>query len=76
MGLPKYAHIFYFGLPTLIEFSKDEGNEIQIGKALFTQAGQELVSICGANRNQEFYEYAIEQLFKQGVTLSSVTPNK
>lgn len=76
LGLPKQAIVFYYGQPTLLEFSKDEDNEMQIGKALFTRAGKELVSICGSNRNQEYYEYAIEQISKQGVTLSSMLPNK
>ena len=70
-GLAKQAHIFYFGLPTRVEFQKDEDNEINLGKVIFTQAGQQLVDICGAERNQEFYEYAVEELFKQGITLSS-----
>lgn len=76
MGLPKQAHIFYYGQPTLAEFPKDKDNEIETGSVLFTQAGEQLVNICGAKRNQEFYEYAIEQLSKQGITLSSHLPNK
>jgi len=70
------AVILYYGQPTLLEFSKDEDNEMKIGKTLFTQVGKELVSICGSNRNQEYYEYAIEQISKQGITLSSVLPTK
>ena len=48
---------------------------MKIGKALFTKAGAELINICGATRNQEFYEYAVEQLGKQGITLSTILPN-
>lgn len=69
--LPKQAVFSYFGHPTLFEFKKDNGNEVSIGKALFTQAGSELVSICGADRNQEFYEYSISELMEQGIILSS-----
>lgn len=76
LRLPKQAAIFYFGLPTLIDYQKDDNNEMKTGKALFTKAGEELVNICGAKRNQEFYEYAIEQLGKQGITLSTILPNK
>jgi len=76
MGLPKQANIFYYGQPTLAEFPKDKDNEIKTGSVLFTQTGEQLVNICGAKRNQEFYEYAIEQLSKQGITLSSHLPNK
>lgn len=71
-GFGKHTAIFYFGHPTLIEFPKDKDNEIELGKALFTQAGKELVNICGAQRNQEFYEYTIEKLFKKNITLSSI----
>lgn len=76
LRLPKQAAIFYFGLPTLIEYQKEENNEMQTGKALFTKAGEELVNICGSKRNQEFYDYAVEQLGKQGITLSTILPNK
>lgn len=75
IGLGKRAIIFYFGLPTLLEFTKDKDNEIKLGKALFTQAGKELVNICGAKRNQEFYEYAVEKLSQQNICLSSMLPN-
>lgn len=71
-GFGKHAVIFYFGHPTLIEFPKDHENKIELGKTLFTQAGKELETICGAQRNQEFYEYAIGQLFKSNITLSSM----
>jgi hypothetical protein len=76
MGFGKYAQIFYFGTPTTIEFSKDKDNEIQIGKALLTQAGQELAPICGAQRNDNFYEYVIEKWHKSGFILSCHLPNK
>lgn len=71
-GYGKNTVIFYFGQPTLVEFSKEKDNEIELGKALFTQTGKELVTICGARRNQEFYEHAIEKLFKKNITLSSI----
>ncbi|MDX1721595.1 MAG: DUF2806 domain-containing protein [Pseudomonas sp.] len=73
-GLGEKVVIFYFGLPTLLEFTNKEDNEIKLGKALFTQAGKELVNICGAQRNQEFYEYAVEKLFQQNICLSSMPP--
>lgn len=73
-GLGEKIVIFYFGLPTLLEFTKKEDNEIKLGKALFTQAGKELANICGAQRNQEFYEYAVEKLSQQNICLSSMLP--
>lgn len=76
LGFPKHALLYYYGQPTLAEFPKDKDNEIKTGKVLFTQAGQQLENICGAKRNQEFYEYAIEQLSKPNIVLSSMLPNK
>ncbi|HHX8554618.1 TPA: DUF2806 domain-containing protein [Vibrio alginolyticus] len=70
--LPKQTVFFYFGLPTLFEFRKDNDNEFQLGKVLLTRAGRELVSICGANRSQGFYNYSISELHKQGITLTSL----
>ena len=75
-GFDKQTVIFYFGKPTLIEFTNEKDNEIKIGKAIFTQAGKELVSICGAKRNQDFYEYAIKKLAEQGMCLSSILARK
>ncbi|MCC4310404.1 DUF2806 domain-containing protein [Alcanivorax marinus] len=75
IGIDRKAIILYFGLPTLLEFNKDKDNEIKLGKALFTQAGKELVNICGAQRNQEFYEYAVEKLSQQNICLSSILPD-
>lgn len=69
----KLTVIYYFGIPTLAEFVNEKDNEIQIGKALFTQAGKELLTVCGAIRNQEFYDYVIDKLYKQNICLS--TPN-
>ena len=76
LRLPKQAMIFYYGMPTLAEFAKEENNEIQVGKVLLTQAGKELVNICGSQRSQEFYEYAIKELSNQNIVLSTALPNK
>lgn len=75
-GQRKYTHVFYFGTPTLVEHTKDQDNELKLGQALFTQAGRELVNVCGARRNQEFYEYSIKKLADQGVILSCLLPNQ
>jgi len=75
-GFGKYAHRLYFGTPILIEFSNDSENEILTGNALLTQAGQELAPICGAQRNDEFYEYIINEWHKKGLVLSTPLPKK
>ena len=43
------------------------------GNVLFTQAGKELFTIYGAIRDQEFYDYAIDQLSYQNICLSTMT---
>lgn len=72
-GFGKNALILYFGIPMLAEFINEKDNEISMGKVLYTQAGKELLSVCGAKRNQEFYNYAIDKLSKQNICLSSLT---
>lgn len=76
MGFGKTVVMHYFSMPTQIEFNKGSDNEISLGKALLTQAGQELAPICGAQRNEEFYEYVIDHLYKQGLILSTPLPDK
>lgn len=73
LGFGKQQTIFYFGIPTLAEFANEKDNEMQIGNAIFTQAGKELLTICGATRNQEFYDYVIEKLSNQNICLSTAT---
>ncbi|MPQ77151.1 DUF2806 domain-containing protein [Hydrogenovibrio sp. JE_KL2] len=70
-GFHKYATIFYFGRPITMEFQNDEGNKIQIGQALLTQAGSELAVISGAEYNEDFYHYIIKSLFGSGLILST-----
>lgn len=74
--LPKKALFHYYGLPTLAVFPKDQDNQLSVGHVLLTQAGRELVNICGSQRNQKFYEYAISELSKQNIILSTALPNK
>lgn len=71
-GFGKYAHAFYYGQPTLIEFPADSANKLDIGHALLTSTGRELAPICGSAKNDEFYEYVIATWFQKGLVLSSV----
>ncbi|MDL5383905.1 DUF2806 domain-containing protein [Aeromonas hydrophila] len=75
VGFGKWKQVLYFGTPVLIEFDKDENNEVQLGKALLTQAGQELALICGAQKNNDFYEYVIARWYGEGLIMSTpITP--
>jgi hypothetical protein len=71
-GFGKYAHFFYFGRPTLIEFPADADNSIETGHALLTNTGSELAAVCGASINQDFYDYVISKWHSKGLILSSV----
>ena len=75
-GFGKQAIVHYFGQPILFEFEKDSDNEVATGKALLTQAGKELVSICGAKKNETFFQYALEQFSKQSIVTASLLLNK
>lgn len=71
-GLPKYEHTSYYDLPTTIEFPSDANNQINIGRALLTSTGRELVGISGSQQSQAFYEYIVAKWFKDGLVLSSI----
>lgn len=71
-GFTKYAHVFYYGRPTLIEFGGDSKNQLDIGHALLTSIGKELVPICGSSRNDDFYQYVVRKWFERGLVLSSI----
>jgi Protein of unknown function (DUF2806) len=70
-GFKKQAFVFYYGMPTLIEFPVDEHNQLSTGHVLLTSIGKELASICGSERNEPFYEYVIKKWFGEGLVLSS-----
>ncbi|MDD9197563.1 DUF2806 domain-containing protein [Aliivibrio sp. S3MY1] len=72
-GLPKKEVLYYSSKPTLFEFKKDTNNEIKTGKVLLTNAGTELLGLCVTEINQKFYEYVIEELSKQGITVSNLS---
>jgi len=71
-GFSKYDHALYYGMPTTIEFPADTNNQINLGHALLTSTGRELVPICGSIRNQEFYDYVVDMWVKNGLVLSSI----
>nr|WP_286180634.1 DUF2806 domain-containing protein [Leptothrix sp. C29] len=75
-GFAKYAHVSYYGHPTLIEFDSDSNNKLEIGHTLLTSTGKELVSICGSSRNDDFYNHVIRKWFECGLVLSSAVINR
>lgn len=73
---PKYAHVFYYGRPTTIEFGGEQNNQLGIGHALLTNIGKELAPICGSSKNEEFYQYVIRKWFEQDMVLSSIATSR
>lgn len=71
-GFGKYAHAFYYGRPTAIEFGGDTNNQLDIGHALLTSVGKELAPICGSSTNDDFYHYVLRKWFENGLILSSI----
>ena len=61
LKLPKKTVAFYYSTPLHLNLPKDSDNEIDIGKVLFTQIGQELAQICGSKPVSGFWEYVIDK---------------
>lgn len=70
-GLMKKIKLFYYGVPILIEFPKENDNELNIGNVLLSQIGQELALICGSKPVNGFLEYVIDYWINKGLILSS-----
>jgi hypothetical protein len=56
-GLEQEIVIDYFGQKIFIRFDSPNANEFAVGQVLFTQAGEQLSSICGAKPQDGFFEY-------------------
>ncbi len=56
--LPQVLETKYFEKSLQFVLPKGDGNELDIGTVLFTRAGHELSTICGAQPVNDFFEYA------------------
>jgi hypothetical protein len=74
MGFPKRTTVSYYGRPVNIEFQKDAGNDLDTGKVLLTQIGQQLAPICGSEPVPVFVDYVLHHWNKKGLLLSSPYP--
>jgi len=72
-GLEQKGLLDYFGERVWIEFPNPENYELQVGKVLFTQAGEQLGPICGAERRDGFVEYIIERWKSLGYKIERQT---
>jgi len=66
--LPRQFRIMYFGSPITIAL-KENISCLQTGNVILTQAGQQLVSICGAVPNDELKDVAVNMWKKDGITI-------
>lgn len=68
---PKYTTAYYYGQPVTIEFPKDK-NELQVGHAILTRAGNQLAPICGSTKSEEYFTYILERWLNTNYTLSTL----
>jgi hypothetical protein len=62
--------VLYYGQPTRLNFSKDEGNDLPLGHVLLTEPGIELANISGAKRDPDFLAYLHERWRDKGFSPS------
>lgn len=68
--IPKNIVIYYFEKPINLTFPNDINKEINIGKALLTNIGEEIAKISNAKPNDKFLEYLSEKLLEQKISAS------
>lgn len=64
--------LHYYGTPTRIDFKQDKDNVLQVGHALLTTIGKELVRICGSARNEEWYQWVLNRWRGEGLVVNGV----
>jgi hypothetical protein len=59
----------YFGQEIRMEFPTAENNQLQLGKAILTKAGEQLATVSGAEPRDGFLDYLTEKWRKLGYTV-------
>ena len=75
MPSPLVGHVFYYGTPVRIELPQ-ETDGIKTGSVVLTKIGCELAPICGSERSDDFFLYALEKWLEDGYFLSSPWPRR
>ncbi|MBD2075083.1 DUF2806 domain-containing protein [Phormidium sp. FACHB-592] len=57
-----------------IDFPTDQNNQLEIGRVIFTKAGQELAQICISEPVPDFLDYVLDIWKKKGLIVSSPYP--
>jgi hypothetical protein len=63
---PKRATGDYFGSRAVIELPLPENNTFQLGYVIFTEAGEQLASLCHPTPQVGFVEYVLDYWRKEG----------
>jgi Protein of unknown function (DUF2806) len=74
MAFPKRISVSYYCEPVNIEFNNDAGNDLETGKVLLTQVGQQMAPICGSQSVPGFMDYVLRRWNEKGLFLSSPYP--
>lgn len=72
--LPKYSCFFYYEIPINVEFTMEKDNQLDIGKVILTQIGQQLTPICGSEPVPGFLNYVLDRWSGTGLILSCAYP--
>jgi hypothetical protein len=68
--LSQQIDIYYYGTALKAELKKPENNEVDIGKVMLSNVGQELAIICNSKPIGGFLDYMIERLTKEGLKIT------
>ncbi len=60
-GLPRECTAYYYERALRLWMPKESGNDLSVGKVLFTRIGKELAPICGSRPIDGFWEYVTTQ---------------
>jgi len=74
--LPQHMDIYYYGTALRAEFKNAENNELEIGKVLLTNIGEELAKICNSKPIDGFLDYVIEKWAKEGLAITLPYPRQ
>ncbi len=66
-GFDKNVNVVYGSKVITLEFSNDEKNDLNIGHAMFTDAGLQLAQFCQSKIISGFEEYVMSEWIKTGI---------
>jgi hypothetical protein len=69
LKLPKQFTISYFNYPIRLEMQNESNNTLKTGDIFLTQAGRELITICGAMPNGELRQLALDKWKNEGIII-------